>query len=359
MALIRALALHIPIIKHETGWIVKKSTELLDRTIICCKNVGSSPWTWRIVLPPLPTTIEYQNVKKMVLEISSSFSNIGVLIAIPFKMDSPYIDRIIDLIYENDNVYSSISCNDELCIDRVIDRIYGRARNTDINVYTNFAIAFGSWMESPYFPATANVSNTVGVSCSLRYADLIKKSLVDGNGDIVFEFVTRIDNLLESLSKCVGIPYLGMDLSLSPWLSESVAEIVEFLVGDRMGSIGSFNAIYVLNAYIRRLMKSAGVKTIGYNEVMLPVAEDLLLNERVGKGDVKLRDLMSFSIFCVPGVDMVAMPHYINYRRFLLDMLAIYEVKKTNTALRVIPTDLESGTRIILKRFGETYVVYT
>ncbi len=358
MALIRAFALHIPVTEPKPNKIIEMSIRLLDGATRCCKAVGCSPWTWRIVFPPLPDDIEYQDVKRIAMEIYSSFSNIDVLMAIPFKIDSPHIDKIVNLIYENSYIYSSTVCNNETCVQKIASSIYSKFKDIGIDVYTNFAVAFGSWVESPYFPATANTSNNVGFSCSLRYVDLVKKSLVDGNENDVSKFIISIDSLLKSISSCMMVPYLGIDASLSPWLNESVAEIVEILIGDRLGSLGSFNAIYILNRYIRELIDKLKIKSIGYNEVMLSVAEDLLLNEYVSDGRIRLKDLMSFSLFCVPGVDMIAMPHQVDYRRFLLDMLTIYRVKKISTALRVIPTELESGTKIILRRFGETYVIH-
>jgi len=360
MALVRALALHIPV--QDNKWnvevITRTSIELLDRAIMCCRDIKYSPWTWRMVLPPLSNVIAYQDIRKIVTDISNSFTNIKILIALPIKINNPYINKIIDIINENDNVYSSTSCDDEHCIYKTIESIYRRFKDIDINVYTNFALTFGSWVESPYFPATANISNTIGFSISLRYVDLIKRSLIDNNKDVLSDFILEIDKIFRYVSNCSNIPYLGIDASLSPWMKESVAELIELLIEDKLGSIGSFNAIYTLNMYVRKLVEMFNIKSLGYNEVMLPVAEDSILNERVKNGEIKLRDLMSFSLFCVPGVDMVALPYFINYKMFLLDMLTIYKVKRANIALRIIPTDLESGEKVTLKRFGDTYVIF-
>lgn len=357
LALIRALALHVPITEPKPNLIVGMSIKLLDNITSCCKAVGCSPWTWRVIFPPLPDSIEYHDVEKVVLDISSTFNTSRIMMAVPFRIDSPYVDKIVKLLYENEDVYSSVSCSDELCTQRIINAIYSRFRDVDVDVYTRFAVVFGSWIESPYFPATANISNIVGFSCSLRYTDLAKKSFMEKREDIILRFILDVDDMLKSLSNYSAIPYLGIDASLSPWFTESVAEVIELIAGDKLGCVGSFYTIHSLNKYIEKLINRLKMKSIGYNEVMLSVAEDTLLNERVKDGLVKLKDLLSFSLFCVPGIDMIAIPQSIDYRRLLLDMLTIYRVKKVSTALRVIPTDLESGTRIVLKRFGETYVI--
>lgn len=355
MALIRALALQIPYNGLED--VIETSADLLDRVIECCKSLGCSPWTWRLVLPPLPDGVEYHDVRRIALEMAGSFTE-NILMAIPFRITSSYSNRIVDIIHEIDTLYSSVSCHDEPCVYRVIDNVYSRFKDVDIDVFTNFAISFGPWKESPYFPATANISNSTGFSASLRYADLVKEALISGSRDIISKFIIEVDDILKLVSKCSNIPYLGIDASLSPWLNESVAEVIELLMGSNLGSLGSFTAIYTLNMEIRKLIERLGIRSIGYNEVMLPVAEDVVLNEYVKNGNIRLRDLMSFSLFCVPGVDMVAVPHYTKYSSLLLDMLTIYRLKGNSIAVRIIPTDLESGAKVALKRFGVTYVIY-
>jgi uncharacterized protein (UPF0210 family) len=147
-------------------------------------------------------------------------------------------------------------------------------------------------------------------------------------------------------------------MSLSPWREESVCMIIENLINNKIGFPGTLNAIYSLNKLIFGLIKKLEVKSIGFNEVMLPVAEDAVLNERVKEVALKLRDLVNYSILCVAGLDMVAIPLNLDIYRLAIDMLTIYRVKKRTVAMRIIPVDQEPGTALKLENFGVTYVVY-
>lgn len=54
----------------------------------------------------------------------------------------------------------------------------------------------------------------------------------------------------------------------------------------------------------------SGVKLIGYNGLMLPVMEDLILAERAAQvpPSFTMRDLLTFSSVCGVGLDTVPVP---------------------------------------------------
>jgi uncharacterized protein (UPF0210 family) len=58
-----------------------------------------------------------------------------------------------------------------------------------------------------------------------------------------------------------------------------------------------------------------GIKLIGYNGLMLPVMEDLILAERASEipSTFTLRDLLMFSSVCGVGLDTVPVPGIILY----------------------------------------------
>ena len=57
-------------------------------------------------------------------------------------------------------------------------------------------------------------------------------------------------------------------------------------------------------------LSSNGVKLIGYNGLMLPVMEDLILADRAAQNPptFTLRDLLMFSSVCGVGLDTVPVP---------------------------------------------------
>ncbi|MEM3980494.1 MAG: DUF711 family protein, partial [Ignisphaera sp.] len=130
-------------------------------------------------------------------------------------------------------------------------------------------------------------------------------------------------------------------------------------IGNKIGSPGTINAIYSLNKLIDGIIKKLRIRSIGFNEVMLPVAEDDILNKRVEEGFIRLRDLINYSIVCVAGLDMVAIPKLlVDIRRTAIDMLTVHKIKKRSVAMRIIPVDQEPGTSIKLENFGTTYVIF-
>jgi len=275
--------------------------------------------------------------------------------AFPLESESPCVDIVIELLNDTPKAYGSIRCDDDLCLSKVVERVL--RKSVDIDAFTRFAITIGTWIETPYFPATANVSMSTGISAALRYVDLVEQAVIYGDPSRLFDFITNTMRSLEEVASYSGIPFKGIDLSLSPWMDESVGGLVEKLINAKIGSTGTFNAVYSLNKMIKVLSRKASVKTLGYDEVMLPVAEDNVLNERVREGFLRLRDLVALSTYCVVGLDMVAVPQQIDLLRLSIDLLTVHRVKGRSIAMRVIPVNAEPGSEVRLTRFGTTYVV--
>lgn len=56
----------------------------------------------------------------------------------------------------------------------------------------------------------------------------------------------------------LGVDYLGIDTSLSPWGEESVVDAIERIYGVRFGEPGTLSAIYRLNKAIWRYPGNLG-----------------------------------------------------------------------------------------------------
>ncbi|MCC6015927.1 MAG: DUF711 family protein [Desulfurococcaceae archaeon] len=352
MALIRALAIHIPY-DYRSLDSIDKNVEIVNKVRECTKKYQFNPWTLRLIFP---SATDLHSMGKYLKELFSVFSE-DVLVSISYDGDLSKLHQLAELIQEYKKFYSAVRCDNDDALQKTVSTIY-IDNKLDPNTYTRFAIVIGSWIETPYFPATCNVSNTLGFSISLRYVDLVYNALFRDSRDELFKYIQEIQNKAEQVSKCCGIPFLGIDMSLSPWREESVCMIIENLINNKIGFPGTLNAIHSLNKLIFGLIKKLEVKSIGFNEVMLPVAEDAVLNERVKEVALKLRDLVNYSILCVAGLDMVAIPLNLDIYRLAIDMLTIYRVKKRTVAMRIIPVDQEPGTALKLENFGVTYVVY-
>lgn len=354
MPLIRALATHIPH-DYRTIEYLDKLVNILDHIKKCLKTCNVEPWTFRLIFPP---TTDYKGIERYLNELFSVIDR-DTLVSISIEGTTFDVNQLINTVHNYRKFYTAIRCGDDECVDKVVTAIYVKFnKNIDINVYTRIALVFGSWIETPYFPATCNVSNTLGLSAALRYVDLVDKALFGESPQELYNFIQGIQDKMECVSKCSDIPFLGIDLSLSPWREESIANLLEKLIGNKIGSSGTINAIYSLNKLIDGIIKKLRIRSIGFNEVMLPVAEDDILNKRVEEGFIRLRDLVNYSIVCVAGLDMVTVPKFLDIRRTAIDMLTVHKIKKRSVAMRIIPVDQEPGTSIKLENFGTTYVIY-
>lgn len=357
MAKPRAIAIHIPVHSWSKDEIVSNAISFGDKVFSCLKSVGLEVWTKRFILPVLPeNSLGCRDIEHIVNEIGGSMGD-RILVAFPLSPSSQCLKELHNLS-NIDSAYFSTSCGDVDCVNRVVEHVYSGHRDVELDFFTRFAISFGMWIETPYFPATANISNVLGFSISLRYVDIASQALLYGRTQLLRDFLEDVGKRLEESARCSGIAFLGIDYSLSPWIEEgeSIASLIESLSNSRMGSPGTLSTIHALNTFLRGLIKKIGVRHIGFNEVMLPVAEDPVLNSRVREGLVMVRDLIAYSFACVAGLDMVALPRDADVRRIALDMLTVYRVKNRVVAMRVIPTDLDASSEVKLKNFGVTYV---
>lgn len=75
------------------------------------------------------------------------------------------------------------------------------------------------------------------------------------------------------------------------------------------GAFGTLAAVSAVTKAVKSLPEK-GIKLIGYNGLMLPVMEDLVLAERAAQlpSTYSLRDLLTFSAVCGVGLDTVPVP---------------------------------------------------
>ncbi len=206
----------------------------------------------------------------------------------------------------------------------------------------NVALALGPIVQSPYFPIS--VPRDTGVALSVLYPSDLRGR--DPNS-AVREVYGEARSIGERIARDVGAPFLGVDMSLSPWGDESVVDVVEELSGSRFGGPGTYAAISALNRAIKG--------DLGFNRVMLPLAEDNTLKRRVEEGDVAPYTYALLSTACVVGFDMVPLDaDTATLRRLLLDMSAIAEAKGLTVGVRIFPVH---GDSFVVPGFGRTPVL--
>ena len=221
---------------------------------------------------------------------------------------------------------------------------------------TKIAIGFHSEdFVTPYFPDSSSPgSRFIGIS--LLYPKILLE-LLRSIGSLeeafraVFSEVERIVSIVKDTSRLS----VKVDHSLSPWMSESVAEIYEYS-GYSLLDPGALYYTWLLNKYISEYSNSE-IK-IGFNEVMLPYTEDYKLLEYGEQGLLTARKLLYYASTCVAGLDMVIVPEdKEKLKRLILDAMSLSVTKRKPMSLRAIPVPEKPGDKIDLGIFGKVTVI--
>jgi uncharacterized protein (UPF0210 family) len=348
MALIRSLTIHVKPLGD-----VKDFKDLVDERLDIIKKLvrelGLDVWSYRVVLPPgLPT--DYQ------LRLTQDLCRDDVLLA-SYHVDASEVrsEDIVSVLTSCERSYITVRLPTTDLIDNVTNLYSKLIKSIDVNDFTRLGISIPDYIVTPYFPLATTYDE--GISVALRYVDLFYR-YVRGDEEPLIKFILNISRLVSELAGRVGMKFLGFDYSLSPWLSESVVGIIEYLSGIKFAYPGSGYAVKKLNELISRLSSTLGISNVGFNEVMLPVAEDDLLKERVAEGSVTLKDLTYLCSYCLVGVDMVVLRDDVNLIKGVVkDVFTSSVIKGRVIGVRLIPTNASEGSEVLLKRFGKVPVI--
>ncbi len=246
------------------------------------------------------------------------------------------------------NTYASLKVSSNQELDLIPEILESLSNILGADSLTRVAFSIGGEVESPYFPLS--FPKRYGVAVSLRYADELKGLHPDDYVKRVSSVLSMYSNEVEGKSKRLGVPYLGVDASLSPWMDESVVPIVEAASRASIPSVGIASGIRAINKAIEEAVKRASIPSLGFNELMLPVGEDNILKKLVSEGKLRLHHLTMYPAYCVAGLDMVGVP---KDKELIVragrDLITAHEVKGRPVGMRIIITE---RPRIEIKHFG-------
>ncbi len=349
MAIIRSLTLHVD---RNIGRL-KEYSRTLKKISEHITGKGFEVWTLRISTPPIESArFDYGSYCNAIAE---NIDGDVYISALNVETESFDPDAVLGCFDRYSLMFGSLLIRDHSELDAVSSKIYRFYKaSEDPLAYTRFSTLIDSWVHTPYFPSSPNIGGEIGFSVALRYVDLFRKILNDSASiSEVAKFLRALDELLREVEDLYGLRYYGIDLSLSPWMSESVGELIEMASGVKFPFPGSGSGIDKLNRLIRVLANASRVRTVGFNEVMIPVEEDNLLRSRVAEGVLGFRDLIHFTAYCIVGVDMAIVNRGdLDIAKVLSDLMVISRVKGRPLGIRVIPVDLSPGSTIDLGRFG-------
>ena len=203
--------------------------------------------------------------------------------------------------------------------------------------------------------AEADAVLNVGVSGPGVIARALER-LIEGDcdnklkiGDIAEEIkqttfrVTRCGELVgREVSKAMGIDFGVVDLSLAPTptIGDSVGEILHILGVDAIGAPGSTAIVAMLNDAVKKGGLFASKNVGGLSGAFIPVMEDAVLAEAVGRNELCLEKLEAMTCVCSVGLDMVAIPGSVDaatISAIIADEMAVGMINNKTTAARLIP----------------------
>lgn len=165
-------------------------------------------------------------------------------------------------------------------------------------------------------------------------ADIIKKTAFK---------ITRAGELIgRVVAERLGVPFGIMDLSLAPTnaQNDSVAEILEEIGLERVGTHGTIAALALMNDAVKKGGAMASSYVGGLSGAFIPVSEDNGMIRGILDQSLTLSKLEAMTCVCSVGLDMIAVTGdatAATLSAIIADEAAIGMINKKTTAVRIIP----------------------
>lgn len=165
--------------------------------------------------------------------------------------------------------------------------------------------------------------------------------------------ITRAGELIgRVVAERLDVPFGIMDLSLAPTnaMNDSVAEILEEIGLERVGTHGTIAALALMNDAVKKGGAMASSYVGGLSGAFIPVSEDNGMIKGIVDGALSLSKLEAMTCVCSVGLDMIAIsgdasPSTIS--AMIADEAAIGMINKKTTAVRVIPVPGKSEGEMV------------
>ena len=165
-------------------------------------------------------------------------------------------------------------------------------------------------------------------------ADMIKRTAFK---------ITRAGQLVaKEAAKRLNAEFGIVDLSLAPTPArgDSVAQILEEMGLERVGTHGTTACLAMLNDAVKKGGVMASSKVGGLSGAFIPVSEDIGMIESAESGTLCLDKLEAMTAVCSVGLDMIAVPGdttATTLSAIIADEAAIGMINNKTTAVRIIP----------------------
>lgn len=177
--------------------------------------------------------------------------------------------------------------------------------------------------------------------------------------------VTRAGEIIgREVARRLEVPFGVVDLSLAPTpkVGDSIGEILNILGVDAVGAPGSTACVALLNDAVKKGGAFASQSVGGLSGAFIPVCEDAVLADAVGRGELRLEKLEAMTCVCSVGLDMIAVPGDTppeSLSAIIADEMAVGVINRKTTAVRVIPVPgkKEGDKAVFGGLFGESPIL--
>ena len=358
---IRMLTLHHPGVGDDVkGTVEAELSRLLEARDRASSEYGLVVETVRLTLPnPASPSEAIERVKSL----EDLASGDEVIISIGNLLSS--MPRLGEVIVEASRagLFTAVLMEDESWeTARKLSGIIHRLTEEDPSLATRTGVnVLGEPLLTPYYPLSYSPGGSRLLTTALTYPNYLRDEYMKSGEEGLKAAVERAaKSALEVLgfaASLVDAEPGGVDLSVAPWMEESSLGLAELVAGVRLPQPGFGLGVMKVNMALAKA--SARVNAVGFNEVQLPVAEDLKLKARVSEGDTSAATLARLTGVCLAGLDLAVVPASVDgVAGLILEVAAYSRAKGKPLGVRIVPVEgVEPGDKVYLDKFGETPVI--
>lgn len=336
MVPIRTLTLGVAEPHPLSGDVVAKAAAALRRAERACRDDGREVQTLRLSTRPVfqdmtPTAAYARDLQAMLDDAGIVYCSLGPV--------TEGVEIVPELLIGNDALSCTVRLDGNTAAARPAAEAMLRLAAETEEGFGNFRFAALACVPpgGPFFPAAyhdgpANLTvGLQGASIALRAARETAATETAASGGLtalteraaaaLTEEATPVVRLVNRTAGELGVRFGGIDLSPAPDGHDSIGAAFEAVNGV-FGGPGTLAVAAALTAALR----GTTLPTCGYNGLMLPVMEDVVLARRWSEGRIGLHDLLAYSSVCGTGLDTVPLPGDSDPRdieRLLLDVTAL------------------------------------
>jgi len=355
---IRMLTLHLDCSRLEdpAEAVVDYESLLLEARDEAAARAGVPVESVRITLDSCPTGRVTELVDSLTGRVEEALVSLG-----NHPVAAPGVEEAVLRVAE-EGFFAALLLGEGWEEARRASTILHRLADKDPSLATRIGVnVLGRPILTPYYPLSSSTRHLV-LTTALTYpnylAEAYSKGGIEALGDATIEAAGKALEALETAASRIGAEPAGVDLSVAPWMEETSLGLVELVAGVRLPEPGIAYGIGLVNKALADAASRLG-RAVGFNEVQLPIAEDLKMKARVSELETRARDLARLAGVCLAGLDLAVVPAGIDQVAGLILDLRGYSLAKDKVlGARIIPVeDVEPGDRVYLDKFGETPVI--